>query len=161
MRANKTKMVARNTRRDRLFIVSMLAPGVLLVALFFYYPFLSGIPNAFRRYSLLNLSRTKWIGFKNFQTLFSESEFLMTIPNTIKWVLFSLVFQFLNVLCRRPGGLLCVHASVPLLSFIIRWEHPSIVLISLSVRPSLIAWSTRSRRVGFALSNFRMQPHEQ
>ncbi len=95
MRANKTKMVARNTRRDRLFIVSMLAPGVLLVALFFYYPFLSGIPNAFRRYSLLNLSRTKWIGFKNFQTLFSESEFLMTIPNTIKWVLFSLVFQFL------------------------------------------------------------------
>ena len=89
MRSNK-KNLARNTKRDRLFIFLMLAPGIVLVAVFCYYPFFRGIPYAFKRYSLLNLSRTKWIGWKNFETLFTEREFLQTIPNTIKWVFISL-----------------------------------------------------------------------
>ena len=92
---SKQKNLVRNTKRDRLFIILMLAPGILLVALFCYYPFLSGIRYAFMRYSLLNLSRTKWVGLKNFETLFTEREFLQTIPNTIKWVFISLFFQFL------------------------------------------------------------------
>ena len=94
MLRKRDALKARNTRQDRLFIVLMLAPGLILVALFCYYPFLRGIPYAFMRYSLLNLSRTKYIGLKNFRDLFSEREFLQTVPNTIKWVLFSLFFQF-------------------------------------------------------------------
>lgn len=94
MQAKPKKLVARNTRKDRIFIVLMLLPAILLVAMFIYYPFFSGIPNAFKRYSLLNLTRTKWIGLKNFQTLFNDPNFLMTIPNTLKWVFISLFFQF-------------------------------------------------------------------
>lgn len=88
------KPKARNTRRDRLFIALMLAPAIILVLTFIYYPFLSGIPNAFKRYSLLNLSRTKWIGFDNFVTLAHDPNFLITVPNTLKWVFISLFFQF-------------------------------------------------------------------
>lgn len=94
MQTKPKKLVARNTRKDRIFIVLMLLPAILLVVMFIYYPFFSGIPNAFKRYSLLNLTRTKWIGLKNFQTLFNDPNFLMTIPNTLKWVFISLFFQF-------------------------------------------------------------------
>ncbi len=95
MRKIQDGLRARNTRQDRIFIVLMLLPGIVLVALFCYYPFLRGIPYAFKRYSLLNLARTKWLGLTNFRDLFTEREFMQTIPNTLKWVFFSLFFQFL------------------------------------------------------------------
>ncbi|MCQ2437884.1 MAG: sugar ABC transporter permease [Clostridia bacterium] len=92
---SKKNLTARNSWRTRIFIICMLAPAILLVAAIVYYPFLSGIPYAFKKYSLLNLSRTKWIGMKNFTTLFHDRDFLITIPNTIKWVFCSLFFQFM------------------------------------------------------------------
>ena len=73
----------------------MLAPSVALVGLFFYYPIMSGIPNAFRNYSLWNLKKTRWIGLDNFRTLSRDVEFLNAIPNTLIWVFVSLFFQFI------------------------------------------------------------------
>ena len=100
--AEKTeKLIARNTKQDQVFIVLMLLPAILLVVMFIYYPFLSGVPNAFKRYSLLNLTRTKWIGLKNFRTLFRDPNFLLTIPNTIKWVFVSLFFSLPSASCWR------------------------------------------------------------
>ena len=80
---------------DVLFIIAMLIPSVALVGVFFYYPILSGIPNAFRNYSLWNLTKTRWIGFNNFRTLSRDVEFMSAIPNTLVWVFVSLFFQFI------------------------------------------------------------------
>ncbi|MGI6173143.1 MAG: carbohydrate ABC transporter permease [Christensenellales bacterium] len=84
-----------NPKRDRIFIACMLFPGIAMVALFYYYPFLSGIPNAFKYYNLFRIKRTRWIGLDNFVELFTEREFLLTLSNTAQWVFVSLFFQFM------------------------------------------------------------------
>ena len=76
------------------FIILMLMPGFLLVALFTYFPAIKGVTMAFQNYTLYTMRNVKWIGFDNFQKIFKNREFLMAIPNTLRWVFFSLFFQF-------------------------------------------------------------------
>ena len=76
------------------FIILMLMPGFLLVALFTYFPAIKGVTMAFQNYTLYTMRNVKWIGLKNFQAIFKNREFLMAIPNTLRWVGFSLFFQF-------------------------------------------------------------------
>lgn len=88
------KAAPSNPKKDRWFILLMLIPSIGLVAVFTYYPFLLGMTNAFKQYNLMSLSRTKWIGLDNFRDLFANPQFLITLPNTLKWVFISLFFQF-------------------------------------------------------------------
>ena len=76
------------------FIVLMLLPGFLLVALFTYFPALKGVMMAFQKYTLYTMRNVEWIGLGNFIEIFKNREFLMAIPNTLKWVFISLFFQF-------------------------------------------------------------------
>ena len=92
---DKLKKKGKIKWRDVLFILVMLALPVLFVGVFFYYPILSGIPNAFRNYSLWDLSKTRWIGFGNFVALSRNFEFRAAVPNTLIWVFVSLFFQFI------------------------------------------------------------------
>ncbi|GHU65723.1 ABC transporter permease [Clostridia bacterium] len=82
-------------RRNRLFITGMLAPSIILVLVFAYYPVIRGIPMAFQKYSVWDLYNTPFIGFDNFRVLFKKAEFLKALPNTLKWVVFSLIGQLL------------------------------------------------------------------
>ena len=81
-----------NTRRW-LTITSFLAPAVIFVAAFTYYPMLSGSQMAFRHWNLNNLTDTSWIGFDNFVAIFASEQFRTTIANTVLWVLGSLIPQ--------------------------------------------------------------------
>lgn len=73
----------------------MLAPSILMVLVFTYYPVVRGLPMAFQSYSLWDIQNTKWNGLQNFIALFSQPVFLKSIPNTLIWVFASLFFQLL------------------------------------------------------------------
>ncbi|MDR2748028.1 MAG: sugar ABC transporter permease [Treponema sp.] len=89
------KSTAKRARRDGVFIFVMLLPSLVLVVMFAYYPVLRGIPMAFQKYSLWDLYNTPFVGFANFRNLFSRPDFLLSLPNTVKWVAFSLAGQFI------------------------------------------------------------------
>ena len=80
------------TRRG-LTIAAFLAPAVLFVAAFTYYPMLSGSQMAFRHWNLNNLSDTSWIGVDNFAAIFASQQFRTTIANSVLWVVGSLIPQ--------------------------------------------------------------------
>lgn len=80
--------------RTKAFILAMILPSIVLVALFIYFPIIQGIPNAFRNDNLWNLADRSFVGFGNFQSLFQDPSFVQTIPNTVIWVFVSLFFQF-------------------------------------------------------------------
>jgi len=94
-------------KHDRAFIFWMLAPSVVLVSVFTYYPVLRGIPMAFQQYSLWDLHNTPFVGFANFRNLFSRPDFTLSLPNTLQWVVFSLLGQLaigftLAMFLRKP-----------------------------------------------------------
>ena len=94
-------------KRDRLFICVMLLPSIVMVCVFAYYPVLRGIPMAFQKYSLWDLYNTPFVGFDNFRSLIARADFSMTFPNTLKWVIISLIGQLilgftLAMFLRKP-----------------------------------------------------------
>jgi multiple sugar transport system permease protein len=76
------------------FILWCLAPAILLVCLFTYYPISRGIVMAFQNYTLFDLSDVHFIGWGNFKEVLSTPEFILALKNSVYWVVFSLVFQF-------------------------------------------------------------------
>ncbi|WP_152393846.1 ABC transporter permease [Paenibacillus guangzhouensis] len=64
------------------FLLLMSFPGLIMIALFAYYPMV-GIVTAFQNYSLfLGISGSEWIGFDNFIRFFKDPNFFRIIKNT-------------------------------------------------------------------------------
>ncbi|AIY00936.1 putative ABC-type sugar transport system, permease component [Arthrobacter sp. PAMC 25486] len=74
-------------------MLAFMAPAAIFVAIFTYYPMISGSQMAFRNWNLNDLSDTSWIGLGNFQMLFENPEFGTIVRNTVVWVVGSLVPQ--------------------------------------------------------------------
>ncbi|TCO41599.1 multiple sugar transport system permease protein [Kribbella antiqua] len=81
--------------RTALVLLAFMAPAIVFVGLFTYYPLLSGIQMAFRNYNLNDLSDTSWVGLDNFRALLHDEMFRGTVKNSVIWVVGSLVPQFL------------------------------------------------------------------
>lgn len=81
------------TTRRGFTILGFLAPAMIFVAVFTYYPMMSGGQMAFRNWNLNDLSNTDWIGLGNFATIFADSQFWTSLSNSIWWVIGSLVPQ--------------------------------------------------------------------
>ncbi|MGO4749984.1 carbohydrate ABC transporter permease [Streptomyces sp. 2MCAF27] len=81
------------TVRRGLGIAGFMAPAALFVAVFIYYPMISGSQMAFRNWNLNDLTDISWVGFKNFQTIFNDPVFYTVLDNTLIWVVASLVPQ--------------------------------------------------------------------
>ena len=81
-----------STRRG-FTILGFLAPAMIFVAVFTYYPMLSGGQMAFRNWNLNDLRNTDWIGLGNFGTIFSDSQFWTSLTNSAFWVIGSLIPQ--------------------------------------------------------------------
>lgn len=81
-------------RRNALLILAFLAPALVFVAWFTYYPVLSGAQMAFRNWNLNDLSDTSWVGLKNFVRVVQEPAFGRTVWNSFIWVVGSIVPQF-------------------------------------------------------------------
>ncbi|MFI6151593.1 ABC transporter permease subunit [Kitasatospora sp. NPDC051170] len=82
-----------NVRRG-LTIAGFLAPAVLAVAVFVYYPMITGSQMAFRNWNLNDLTDTEWIGLGNFRDIFADPAWGTVLNNTVFWVLASIVPQF-------------------------------------------------------------------
>ncbi|MEU5609684.1 carbohydrate ABC transporter permease [Streptomyces sparsogenes] len=81
------------TVRRGLAIAGFMAPAVLFVAVFTYYPMVSGSQMAFRNWNLNDLTDTSWVGLENFQAIFRDPVFYTVLDNTLIWVVASLVPQ--------------------------------------------------------------------
>ncbi|MEU6350427.1 sugar ABC transporter permease [Streptomyces sp. NPDC047072] len=81
------------TTRRGLLIAAYLAPAVLIVSVFTYYPMIAGGQMAFRNWKLTDLTDTSWVGLKNFQDVFGDPAWGTVLTNTAVWVVGSIVPQ--------------------------------------------------------------------
>jgi multiple sugar transport system permease protein len=87
----------------------MFLPMAVTLALIIYYPMARGMVTAFMRYTMMDLSKTRFNGFDNFVAIFTNPniKFAQILFNTLVWVLASLAGQFilgftLALLLRKP-----------------------------------------------------------
>lgn len=145
-------------RKKTFLLLTMVAPGAIWLILLRYLP-MAGIVLAFKKYKvypknptfLNNLIHSKWVGWDNFKFLFSNSDALKIVRNTIGynalWIVMGLVISvsfavMLNELTRKyvaktyqtlmffPYFLSWVVASYFLLAFLdptngllVRWQQ--------------------------------------
>ncbi len=83
------------TVRKGLVMLAFLAPAMIFVGVFIYYPMIAGSQMAFRNWNLTNLTDTSWVGFKNFAAIFADPVFYTVLNNTVLWVVASIVPQFI------------------------------------------------------------------
>ena len=73
--------------------VLMLAPAVLSIAIWSYYPLLRGLVMAFQDYHIAGSS--PWVGLDNFIAVATDSNFWMTVLRTCKYAFLMLALGFL------------------------------------------------------------------
>ncbi|QHT59523.1 sugar ABC transporter permease [Paenibacillus lycopersici] len=78
------------------FAYLMIAPGVILLLVFTFYPIIYGLPLAFTNYSALDT--TKWIGLANFKRAFSDPDFYVSLKNSLIYVVVVPIIQILAIL---------------------------------------------------------------
>lgn len=83
------------TSRTGLVILAFLAPAIIWVAAFTYYPLSVGAQMAFRQWNLFDITNTPWVGLGNFRALLSDPLFGKVMVNSMIWVVGSIVPQFL------------------------------------------------------------------
>ncbi len=75
-------------------IYVMLAPMIIWFIVFLYKP-MYGLQIAFRDYSVFRgIAASPWVGLEHFETLFSNSQFLRAVKNTVYISALSLIFGF-------------------------------------------------------------------
>ncbi|WP_309121887.1 sugar ABC transporter permease [Paenibacillus sp.] len=83
-------------RRQYWFAYFMIVPGLLLMALFTFYPIIYGLPLAFTNYSVVDA--TKWVGLANFERAFSDKVFYLALKNSLIYIIVVPVIQLLSIL---------------------------------------------------------------
>jgi putative chitobiose transport system permease protein len=86
------KVKTRQTIKAYLFM----APAIIMIVMFVFVPIIGSLPLMFFDYSVLG--KTKFIGFDNFIRAFSDSEFRISILNSILFVAVVPIIQILSIL---------------------------------------------------------------
>ncbi len=83
-------------QRHQLLGLLFLLPAVLYVAIFYVYPIILNVMMSFQRYTARSFvtGEAPFIGFGNFNRLFSNPDFMVALHNTLIFTLGSLTFQF-------------------------------------------------------------------
>jgi multiple sugar transport system permease protein len=134
--------------RDRLFIIMMLLPAMVLLALFYGYPIFDNLRISFTDLSLLGMKKGgNWVGLANYRELFSRGDFGHILFNTFIWLTATSVFLrllmglgialLLNTRALRSLRL----ASVSRFALLIPWATPPIVAV--------VIWRFLLERNGF------------
>lgn len=79
--------------KEGIFILLCLAPAIVLVSVFVYYPIIRGSVMAFQNYTLFDLMNIHFIGLDNFKAVISSPNFATIVKNSVYWVFISLFFQ--------------------------------------------------------------------
>lgn len=93
--------------KTKLFVYLMLLPVLSVVAFIIVYPTIRGVILSFKDYSIYSFGNVGWVGFDKYKEIFSDPSFSEVVYNTIKWIIFSVSFQFffgfiLALLMRKP-----------------------------------------------------------
>ena len=76
------------------FLYLMFLPVLIWYIIFAYVP-MGGITIAFQKYSVVKgILGSKWVGFKNFQTLFADPYFFRLLKNTLLINIYGIIFGF-------------------------------------------------------------------
>ena len=90
----KTEGISGMSERKRLVApLLLLAPAVISIALWSYYPLAKGSMMAFQDYRVLG--GTTWVGFDNFFKALLDPNFYVVMLNTLRYVVFSLSMGFI------------------------------------------------------------------
>jgi multiple sugar transport system permease protein len=94
-------------KKNKFFIYFMLLPVVALVAFIIVYPTIRGVILSFKDYSIYSFGNVGWVGFDKYKEIFTDPSFSEVVINTLKWIVFSVAFQFvlgfiLALLMRTP-----------------------------------------------------------
>jgi multiple sugar transport system permease protein len=84
-------------RHDQLAGYLFMLPAILFVLVFFGYPIINNIIMSFQRYTAKSFvtGEAPFIGFGNFNRLFSNPDFKVAVLNTVVFTVGSLFFQFI------------------------------------------------------------------
>ncbi|MGN7454039.1 carbohydrate ABC transporter permease [Paenibacillus pasadenensis] len=100
-------MRRRTLASDALPAWSFMAPGLLVIGVFVLFPIVYSIPLALTDYSVLG--ETKFIGLDNFRRAFADDSFLVSLWNSVLYIIVVPVLQILSILIailvnsRIPG----------------------------------------------------------
>lgn len=93
MAANKGM---RKTIRDNLIAYAFMAPALVILIVFVFYPIVYSIPLAFFDYSVMG--KTTYVGWANFLKALNDNEFWIAIKNSATFVLVVPPLQVLSIL---------------------------------------------------------------
>jgi multiple sugar transport system permease protein len=134
--------------RERLFIVTMLLPAMVLLALFYGYPIFDNLRISFTDLSLLGMKKGgNWVGLANYRELFHRGDFGHILFNTFVWltatsVLLRLLMGLgIAVLLNTRAMKKLRLASVARFALLIPWATPPIVAV--------VIWRFLLERNGF------------
>ena len=116
---------------------AFLAPALILMAVFTFYPVLYGSYLGFTDYSQKNLSGeipANFVGFDNFKTVFSDELFRIGIWNSLKYLLVVPVLQFASL-----GVAALVNRKLPAITFF-RAAYYVPVITSISLASVMWDW---------------------
>lgn len=82
--------------RENLVAYAFMAPALIVLAVFVFYPIIYSIPLAFYDYS--GIGESHYIGFDNFIKAFHDEEFWIAIRHSIQFVLVVPIIQILSIL---------------------------------------------------------------
>lgn len=80
--------------RRRLFLILLTLPACLYVAVFAVYPAVRGLGYAFFRYNLLKPNRNAFVGFANFEKLWTDPSSHAAIVNTLTFMASAVTAEF-------------------------------------------------------------------
>lgn len=84
-----------------------MAPGLILLAVFVFWPILYGLPLSLTNYSVI--SQTEYVGLDNFRQAFADPSFLISLWNSLVYVLVVPLIQ----LCSMLMAVLVNSARIP------------------------------------------------
>lgn len=83
-------------RRDTLIAYLFMAPALLILLVFVFYPIIYSVPLAFFDYSVVG--DTSFVGFGNFKRAFSDQDFWTAMFNSVLFVVVVPILQLLSIL---------------------------------------------------------------
>ena len=81
-----------NTRKKNLGAFFFCIPGLLMLAIFVYFPLIENIIYSFQSFSLSSTSR-EFVGLNNYRELFSDPIIWQSIKNNLLYAVISILFQ--------------------------------------------------------------------
>ncbi|UXY15189.1 sugar ABC transporter permease [Chitiniphilus purpureus] len=85
--------MSKKSLRQDLSAYLFLAPALIILFLFSFWPVGLGAVLAFTRVDIFNLAQSEWVGLDNFRTLFEDPVFIGSIKNTLLYLLVVPVIQ--------------------------------------------------------------------